>query len=119
MDYEKNINMLKRMRDARIKKLGEVGPFIAGTVVEFGRVCGRENCRKCAKGERHKTQQLTYKDDQQKTVCVYIPVDKIEEVKEWTKEYKKLKRLIAEIGDLQEQILKRHVTEKRLKRGRP
>ena len=38
---------------------------------------------------------------------------------EWAEEYKRLKGLIQEISDLQEQILRRHVTEKRLKKGKP
>lgn len=73
------------MRDARLKKLAQVKPFIAGTIVEYGRVCGREGC-KCARGEKHKAQHLTYKDKNQKTVSVYIPVDKLQEVKEWAEE---------------------------------
>ena len=118
MARERNINMLTRMRDARLKKLAQVKPFIAGTIVEYGSVCGREGC-KCVRGEKHPMAHLTYKDANQKTVSVYIPVDKRQEVVEWAEEYKRLKGLIQEISDLQEQILRRHVTEKRLKKGRP
>jgi len=115
---ERNINMLTRMRDARLRKLAQVKPFIAGTVVEYQAVCANERC-KCARGQKHPLAHLTRKDENQKTVAVYIPVDKREEVAEWAEEYRRLKRLISEISELQEQILRRHVTEKRLKRGRP
>ena len=40
-------------------------------------------------------------------------------VKEWTEEYKRIKNLLQQISDLQREILRRHATEKRLKRGRP
>lgn len=111
MPVERNIKALRRMRDARIKKLGEVKPFIAGTISEYRIACGNPRCR-CAKGEKHPMAHLTYKDADQKTVSVYIPVDKRKEVAEWVREYKRLKELIAEICDLREQMLRRHVTEK-------
>ena len=118
MPFDKNINQLSHMRDARIKKLADAKPFIAGTVVEHEKVCGNPKC-KCARGEKHKAQHLTYKDENQKTVSVYIPADKLQDVKEWTEEYKRIKNLLAQISDLQREILRRHVTEQRLKRGRP
>lgn len=118
MPFEKNINQLSRMRDARLRKLAAAKPFIAGTVVEYEKVCGNPKC-KCARGEKHRAQHLTFKDKNQKTVSVYIPADALPEVKEWTQEYKRIKDLLQQISDLQTQILRRHVTEKRLKRGRP
>lgn len=118
MPFEKNINQLTRMRDSRLKKLADAKPFIAGTVVEYEKVCGNPKC-KCARGEKHKAQHLTYKDENQKTVSVYIPADKLKEVKLWAEEYKRIKDLIGQISDLQREILKRSASEKRLKRGRP
>lgn len=118
MPFEKNIVMLTRMRDARIRKLASTKPFIAGTVVEYEKVCGNPNC-KCARGEKHRARHLTYKDENQKTVSVYIPADMLWEVKEWTQEYKRIKDLLQQISGLQREILRRHATEKRLKRGRP
>jgi len=118
MPSDKNINMLARMRDARLKKLAGMKPFIIGTVVEYEKVCGNPTC-KCASGDKHKAQHLTYKDENQKTVSVYIPADMLQEVKEWMEEHKRIKRLLQQISDLQRKILKRHVTERRLKKGRP
>lgn len=118
MPIEKNINQLSRMRDARLKKLAAAKPFIAGTVVEYEKVCGNPKC-KCARGEKHKAQHLTYKDENQKTVSVYIPADMLQEVKEWTEEHKRIKELLQQISNLQRDILKRHTVEKRLKKGRP
>lgn len=118
MPLQKNITMLTRMRDARLKKLAAVKPFIAGTVVEYEKVCGNPKC-KCARGEKHVAQHLTFKDKNQKTVSVYIPADALQEVKEWTEEYKRIKELLQQASDLQREILRRRSTEKRFKRGRP
>ena len=52
------------------------------------------------------------------TKAVYIPVDLEEEVREWNDNYKRLKKIIAEITRANKEIIRRHVKEKRLKKGR-
>lgn len=52
------------------------------------------------------------------TSGVYIPVDLEEEVKEWSREYKRVKATIQEICRAQKSIIRRYVKEKRLKKGR-
>jgi len=52
------------------------------------------------------------------TKAVYIPVDLEDEVREWNDNYKKLKKIIAEIARTNKEIIRRHVKEKRLKKGR-
>jgi hypothetical protein len=49
---------------------------------------------------------------------VYIPVDMEDEVREWNKQYKRLKRIIAEVSRTNKEIIRRHVSEKGLKKGR-
>lgn len=52
------------------------------------------------------------------TKAVYIPVDIQDEVIAWHKEYQRLKRIMAEVSSLNKEIFRRHVAEKRLKKGR-
>ncbi|MBE3128296.1 MAG: hypothetical protein IMZ60_01290 [Actinobacteria bacterium] len=52
------------------------------------------------------------------TKAVYIPVDLEDEVREWNEEYKKLKKIIAEISKANKSIIARYVTEKKNKKGR-
>jgi hypothetical protein len=111
-----NINWLKRKRSALLKKLAACGPFVDGSVVKVRRRCGNKNCR-CARGEKHESLYLMYKV-KGVTSGVYIPVDLEEEVKEWSREYKRVKRIIREISRAQKSIIRRHVKEKRLKKGR-
>jgi len=52
------------------------------------------------------------------TKAVYIPVDLEEEVRKWNENYKKLKRIIANISKANKSIIARYVTEKKQKKQR-
>ncbi|GAI82865.1 unnamed protein product [marine sediment metagenome] len=69
------------------------------------------------KGEKHESYYLMYKV-KGVTKAVYIPVDLEDEVKRWNIQYKKLKKIIAEISRTNKSIIRKYVTEKKLKRGR-
>ena len=102
---------------ARIRQLGECSISISGSFVRTSRKCGQKNCQ-CAKegGEKHPSCILTSKV-RGKTKAVYVPVDIAEEVEAWAKERKKIKRLLKEIDDLAEQLIRQHVETKRASRA--
>jgi hypothetical protein len=116
-DMKINTAWLERKRDSLIKKLADIGPFIDGSIVKVKRRCGNKNCKCYLKGEKHESYYLQYK---LKGVSkgVYIPVDMEDEVREWNKQYKRLKRIIAEVSRTNKEIIRRHVSEKGLKKGR-
>lgn len=101
-------------RDALIKRLGKIKPFIAGSVVVVERACGNPNC-KCHKGKKHPGYYLTWKE-KKKTRGLYIPVDLVENVQEWNEEYKLIKDIIQEISEIQKTIVRRHVKHRRARR---
>jgi len=117
--YEMKINTawLIRKRDGLIKKLADIGPFVDGSFVKIKRRCGNRNCKCYLKGEKHESYCLMYKAAGV-TKAIYVPVDLEDEVKKWNLEHKKLKRIIAEVSRTNKEIIKRHVEEKRLKKGR-
>jgi len=117
--YKLKINTawLTRKREGLQKKLAEVGPFVDGSMVKVKRTCGSKKCKCYLKGEKHESYYLHYKVGGL-TKAVYIPVDMEEEVRAWNQEYKKLKRIIAEISRANKEIIRRHVREKKLKKGR-
>lgn len=117
--YKMKINTawLTRKRDGLIKKLSDIGPFVDGSLVKVKRRCGNKNCKCYLKGEKHECYYLQYKI-KGVTKGVYIPVDMVDEVKEWNVQYKRLKKIIAEISRANKEIIKRHVEEKKLKKGR-
>ena len=41
-----------------------------------------------------------------------------DEVKKWNQEYRKLKEITSEISKINKSIIRKYVTEKRLKKGR-
>jgi len=79
-------------RDAPLKKLAGLGPFVAASLVAVKRRCGNPRC-KCACGEPHSAHVLTRKVEG-KTETVHVPKDRLKEVREWVREYQRLKRLI-------------------------
>jgi len=46
---------------------------------------------------------------------MYVPKAKLEEVKSWVENHKKVKELIQEISELSRKIVKLHVTVRRAK----
>ena len=71
-------------REAVLAKLGKMRPFMEGSLCAVKR-------RGCA----DPGWQLTWKK-KGKTCTVYVPMELVTEVKQWTKEYKRLKQLIRE-----------------------
>ena len=98
-------------RDAKLRKLGTLGPMVAASLCRRMVTCGNPRC-KCARGEKHESWCLTYKD-KAKTKTVHVPREMVEEVSKWVQEHKQAKELISEISNLGLQIIRRHVPIKR------
>jgi hypothetical protein len=116
MKTPKHPTLIRRMCQARVKKLTAAGPVLAASLVTIRKHCGRPNCR-CQRGEKHTGHYLTYKETG-KTRTVYVPLELVEEVKGWIREHRRLKRLTQEISQLAVAQVKTHVSERRRKRGR-
>lgn len=107
----KNRSFYIRKREALLKRLRKVGPFVSGSMVIVSRRCGNPNCR-CATGEKHKSYYLMYKV-KGITKAVYVPVDLVPEVKKWVREHRRIKRLITEISNQQKEVIRLYVRTKR------
>ncbi len=105
--------ILEQRIQSRIRKLGECGISIAGSLNVSIRRCGRKNCQ-CATDEtkKHPAASLTSKV-QGKTRSVYIPKELTEEVEGWIRERTKIKELLKEIDELAEQLIRIHVPANR------
>ena len=118
--FNKNVRFLTMQREARLKRLKGIGPFITGSMVKIAHTCGNKEHCKCSRGEKHENYYLTYKV-KNKTRTKYIPVGMEGEVREWAWEYKRLKGLMKEISELGFAILKQYGVEKkalRIRKGR-
>ena len=112
-----NIAWLERKRYGLIKKLADIGPFVDGSMAIVKRRCGNKNCKCYLKDEKHESYYLMYKV-RGVTKAVYVPVDMEDTVRGWTENYKILKDTVAEISKIDKEIIRRHVAERRLKKGR-
>ena len=95
------------LRDACLKKIRTTGPFIEGSLVGI-----------TLPGSSHTNYRLTSKV-KGKTKAVYVPVDLVDEVTLWTKNYKALKQLIRQVTKHSEAILRRHTRAKRAVHRKP
>lgn len=112
---ERNSRWLTRRRDALLKRLRRLGPFVNGSLVLIARTCGNSAHCRCSRGEKHVNTYLSYAA-KGRTKMVYIPVDLEKDARLWSAEYRELKEIIAEISDLQKEIIRRHVQERRRQR---
>ena len=100
-------NRFVKRREAVLRQIAGIGPFIEGTLVKIPH-----------KGCRHVAHRLTYKVDR-KTHAVYVPLDRVKDVESWTKEYKRLKELIKAVTKASLGELRNHVRSRKASRGGP
>ena len=105
-------NRFVTRREAILRQIADIGPFIEGTLVKVP----RKDCR-------HVAHRLTFKVER-KTRAVYVPLDRVEDVKAWTKEYKRLKQLIraatqASLGELRNHVRARRASAAALRNFGP
>lgn len=112
-----NTTWLERKRGSLLGQLAGIGPFVDGSLVKVKRRCGNKNCKCYLKDEKHQSYYLHYKV-RGVTKAVYVPVDMEDTVRQWSENYKILKEVVAEISRIDKEIIRRHVAEKRLKKGR-
>jgi Family of unknown function (DUF6788) len=98
-------------RAAKLKQLAHCRPLVAASLCKVNRRCGHPNC-KCAKGRPHQAHVLTYKVNG-KTQTVHVPKDLLPEVAQWVNEYKRIKKLIADVSKNSLAIIRRHVPASR------
>ncbi len=95
---------LKKRRQDKLDKLPRCGPFVAGSL------------NRVEKKDKHaKTTVyylLTFKENG-KTRSVYVPKDMAGEVRQWVRNYQKLKKAMAKVSADSIQVIRRHVPEKR------
>lgn len=116
MPFEKNANSYRREVAARLKKLAAFGPMVDGSLVVVRRRCGNPRCR-CTQGEKHPAHYLMRKVGG-KTHSLYIPVDLVKDVRAWNQEFRRLKRLAAEICERQRKVVVAVSAERRSGRSR-
>jgi hypothetical protein len=88
-------------RQTALRRLGLIGPFLEGSLCSFKRPG-------CTAPGWH----LTFKQ-KAKTRTVYVPMDLVPQVKQWTRTYKRLKKLIREVSRHSRALIHGHVANQR------
>ncbi|HOM43146.1 MAG TPA: hypothetical protein PK481_06400 [Bacillota bacterium] len=101
-----------KKRDDLIKQLENNLSFIQGSLVNIYRSCGKEGCR-CRQGHLHgPAYYISYKE-KGRTQMIYIPQALVSQVKKSLTQYKKVKRLVRQIGQANiRQLKEKHVRER-------
>src|SRR5262245_65697001 len=110
--------LVRRMLDARLKKLAAATPILAASLSSYTHRCGRPACRCHHGGPLHTGQHLTFKENG-KTRSVYVPKPLLPEVRTWLAEHQRLKHLLREIHQLSVALLRARARLLKRKAGRP
>ena len=111
-----SVTLKKRLR-RKLAVLGKKQPFIIGSLVKIQRRCGNPNCRCAREGPKHPAHLLTTKVNG-KTRAIYVPVNMVEEVRHWCRQYRDIKANIKEVSECCEQLIRLHAKEKRTRSGK-
>jgi hypothetical protein len=110
--------LIRRMLDARLKKLATSQPVLAASLVTIAKHCGRPNCRCHNGGPKHAGQYLTCKVEG-KTRTTYVPLDLLPDVRSWIDNHRRLQQLLREIHLLSLALVRTHARHRRRRAGRP
>src|SRR6056297_3467205 len=113
MNTEPTTKNMKRRLRRKLAAMGKEQPFIIGSLTKIYRKCGNPNCRCAAEnGQKHPAHLLTTKI-KGKTHAIYVPVDMVDEVRGWCRNYRAVKTQIKDVSDCCEQIIRMHTKDKR------
>ena len=95
-----------------MRQLRRAGPAIEGSLAMVARKCGSAACD-CAHGVVKHRAMILCKKVAGRSAATYVPKDLWEQVRDWNREHKRLKKVLKEMSEINEQIIRRHVQDKR------
>jgi len=90
------MQQLIKRRESLLARLVAGGDFIKGSITCVCGTCGRARCI-CKMKSPSKAYRLTYKDGRQKTQIVYIPRNRLPEMKRLTANYARVREFVQKI----------------------
>jgi hypothetical protein len=112
----RHVTVVVRAREKRLKELATADVFVGATLVRLMNKCGRKGCH-CATGEGHPTYYLK-SSRKGKMITRYVSKDRLDEVRAWIREYKRVKRLVGEITDLTLELMAAEAQARRKEKRR-
>ena len=94
-------NRHTRARQATLRQIAQIGPFVEGSLCAFKRPG-------CTQPGWH----LTYKQ-RGATRTLYVPMDLVADVKQWTRNYRHLKQLVRQVTRHSRALIHSHLANQR------
>jgi hypothetical protein len=108
----KTTQELEAQRAVLLRQLRRAGPTIEGSIAMPSRKCGSATCE-CAQGVTKHRAMILCKKVNGRSVATYVPKELWKQVEDWNREHKRLKKVLKEMSAINEQIIRRHVQDKR------
>ena len=102
---------LPRFRQ-ELQALAKPFPLLAGSLVKQHVICGKPGCR-CQRGHKHGPLFYLYWKEQGRSRSLYVPRDKVAELRQQIQNYRRLQREIARRVQRQLRAWQRHFQEER------
>ena len=103
---------LEAQRAVLLRQLRQAGPLIEGSIALVARKCGSQACP-CAQGVVTHQAMILCKKVAGRSVATYVPKALWEQVRAWHREHQKIKRVLKELSQINEQIIRNFVGDKR------
>ena len=97
---------LIKKREKLLDRLGKYSDFVRGSINSVCAKCNRAHCV-CKKKTTRKSYRLTYKSSGQRTRIVYVPKDRLAEIKKKISNYSKARKILEEIVETNVEIFKK------------
>jgi len=110
--HTKSTQELEARRAVLLRQLRQAGPSVEGSIAIVPRKCGSQNCP-CREGVVKHQAMILCKKVKGKSVATHVPKDLWDTVRQWNAQHKKTRRLLKEISDIDEQIIRNYVPDKR------
>ena len=103
---------LEAQRAVLLRQLRQAGPLVEGSIAMVARKCGSKSCP-CARGEAKHQAMILCKKVDGRSVATYVPKELWGQVREWNLEHQKIKRVLKDLSEIDEQIIRNYVGDKR------
>jgi hypothetical protein len=103
---------LEAQRAVLLRQLRQAGPLVEGSIAMVPRKCGSKSCP-CAEGAVKHQAMILCKKVAGRSVALYVPKELWSQVRAWNLEHKKIKRVLKELSQINEQIIRNHVGDER------
>ncbi|MFQ5853817.1 MAG: DUF6788 family protein [Candidatus Binatia bacterium] len=97
---------LVRRRNALLRKFEQCSGFVRGSVNSVCAKCNRARCI-CDKKTSRRAYRLTYKDSQQKTRIVYVPRNRLPEIRRMIANYSRSRKIMEQLIETNLDIFKK------------